>query len=52
MARQVRDARLETRAARSRLEYARKPYARLIEEGLALTYRTVKAGGGTWGCRA
>jgi len=50
--RQVRDAKLETRASRSRLSYQRAPYRRLIEEGLHLTYRTVKAGSGTWGLRA
>lgn len=52
MGRQVRDAKLETRASRARLAYQRAPYRRLIEEGLHLTYRRVKAGSGTWGLRA
>ena len=52
MGRQVRDAKLESRASRARLGYQRAPYRRLIEEGLHLTYRKVKAGSGTWGLRA
>ncbi len=52
MARQVRDAKLETRASRGRLTYQRTPYRRAIEEGIHLTYRKVKLGSGTWGLRA
>ena len=52
MGRQVRDAKLESRASRARLGYQRAPYRRLIEEGLHLTYRKVKSGSGTWGLRA
>ncbi|MGI3898893.1 MAG: hypothetical protein ACRYGP_26740 [Janthinobacterium lividum] len=52
MARQVRDAKLETRASRGRLTYQRAPYRRAIEQGVHLTYRKVKAGSGTWGLRA
>jgi integrase len=39
MARTIRDSKLETRAARSRLEARGKPYFRAIEEGLHLGYR-------------
>jgi integrase len=47
MARTVRDARLETRSARTRLKMRREPYWRVISEGCALGYR--RGGkGGTW----
>jgi integrase len=39
MARTIRDASLQTREARGRLKPRRKPYYRLIEEGLHLGYR-------------
>ena len=39
MARTVRDAQLESREARSRLEARGKPHYRLIEPGLHLGYR-------------
>ncbi len=47
MARTVRDARLETRSARTRLKMRREPYWKFISEGCALGYR--RGGkGGTW----
>src|SRR5581483_11646588 len=49
MARTVRDASLETRAARDRLRARGKPYYRFIEEGLHLGYRKPK---GRRGARA
>ena len=54
MARTVRDASLESRAARSRLKARGKPYWRLLEEGLHLGYRKGHgrpgrpAGAGKW----
>jgi integrase len=45
MARTVRDAKLETRTARSALKPAGKPYYRAIDEGLHLGYRKGKTGG-------
>ena len=48
MPRQVRDANLETRTARSRLRAAHKPYYRLIAPGLHLGYRKLASGPGTW----
>jgi integrase len=48
MPRQVRDASLETRTARSRLKIRHKPYFRLIEPGLHLGYRKLASGPGTW----
>ncbi len=45
MARTVRDASLETRAARARLKPAAKPYYRAIDEGLHLGYRKGKTAG-------
>jgi integrase len=48
MPRQVRDAALETRAARSRLRVQKKPFFRLIEPGLHLGYRKLASGPGTW----
>jgi integrase len=45
MARSVRDARLETRAARAKLKPGGKPYWRAIDPGLHLGYRKGKAGG-------
>ena len=47
MARTVRDANLETRAARLRLKVQAEPYWRGLEKGLALGYRR-RAIGGTW----
>ena len=47
MARTVRDAKLDTRAARLRLEIRPEPYWRAFEKGLALGYRR-RANGGTW----
>jgi integrase len=48
MPRTVRDAQLETRAARHRLSPRGEPYYRAIEEGLHLGYRKPKAGTGKW----
>ena len=45
MARTVRDARLDTREARSRLKPRHEPYWRTIEQGLHLGYRKGKRGG-------
>jgi integrase len=47
MARTVRDAKLDTRAARLRLRIRPEPYWRVLEKGLALGYRR-RANGGTW----
>jgi integrase len=47
MARTVRDAKLDTRAARLRLGLRPEPYWRILEKGLALGYRR-RANGGTW----
>ena len=52
MSRQIRDAALETRSARSRLKAQHKPYYRLIESGLHLGYRKPVGGGpGSWPVR-
>jgi integrase len=48
MARKVRDANLDSRAARSRLEARGKPYYRLIDPGLHLGYRKLRGGAGKW----
>jgi integrase len=48
MPRQIRDSSLETRTARARLQARHKPYSRLIEPGLFLTYRKRKTGPGAW----
>ena len=45
MARSVRDARLETRAAREKLKPRGKPYYRALDPGLHLGYRKGTAGG-------
>jgi len=51
MARTVRDASLQTRAARSRLKGRGKPYYRALEPGLHLGYRKSRGGGGKWVAR-
>src|SRR4030088_189871 len=51
MARTVRDANLQSREARRRLQPAGKPYYRTIEEGLHLGYRKPKEGAGKWVAR-
>lgn len=51
MARAVRDARLESRAARERLSPSGKPYYRTLDPGLHLGYRKPKAGAGRWVAR-
>jgi hypothetical protein len=48
MARTIKDAALETRAARSRLKARGKPYYRSLEPGLHLGYRKPLAGAGKW----
>src|SRR5690348_8158434 len=45
MARTVRDAKLESRSARSQLKMRGKPYYRSIDPGIHLGYRKGKAGG-------
>src|SRR5580698_10291888 len=47
MARTLRDAKLDTRAARLRLKPRREPYWRAISGGMAVGYRK-GAAGGTW----
>jgi hypothetical protein len=47
MARTVRNAKLDTRSARSRLPARREPYWTVISGGCALGYRR-GANGGTW----
>lgn len=51
MSRSVRDATLETRTARSRLEPSGKPYYRGLEPGLHLGYRKSASGAGKWVAR-
>jgi integrase len=48
MARTTRDNKLESRAARSRLEVRGKPYYRSLEPGLHLGYRRNTGGTGKW----
>jgi len=49
IARKVRDSQIENRTARSRLAGRRKPYYRLMQEGLHIGYRKPKSGGaGRW----
>jgi integrase len=48
LARTLRDANLETRAARSRLKARGKPYYRALESGLHLGYRRPQTGAGKW----
>ena len=48
MPRTLRDASLETRAARGRLKARGKPYYRALEPGLHLGYRKPLAGAGKW----
>src|SRR6266481_9066362 len=48
MPRHVRDAKLSTREARSRLKVQGKPHWRLIEPGLHLGYRRLAGRSGTW----
>ncbi|MGY3410108.1 integrase [Bradyrhizobium sp. GM5.1] len=52
MARTVRDANLEKREARRRLLARGKPYYRVMEEGVHLGYRRLKAGAGNWVVRS
>ena len=48
MARTIRDATLETRAARGRLKPRGKPYYKSLEPGLHLGYRKPVRGAGKW----
>jgi integrase len=48
MARTIRDASLETRAARSRLKPRGKPYYKSLEPGLHIGYRKPVSGAGKW----
>jgi integrase len=48
MARTLRDAKLDTREARSRLKVQGRPYWRLIDPGLHLGYRRLAGRPGTW----
>ncbi|TQF28779.1 integrase [Bradyrhizobium sp. UNPA324] len=52
MARTVRDANLEKREARRRLDARGKPYYRVMEEGVHLGYRRLKSGAGNWVVRS
>jgi len=47
MARTVRNAKLDSRSARSKLTARREPYWVVISKGCAIGYRK-GAGGGTW----
>ncbi|MBR1156665.1 site-specific integrase [Bradyrhizobium sp. JYMT SZCCT0428] len=51
MARTIRDASLDTRTARSRLQPSGKPYYRSLEHGLHLGYRKPRSGPGKWVAR-
>jgi integrase len=51
MARTVRDASLDSRAARTRLKPRGKPYYRVLEPGLHLGYRRLSSGAGRWVAR-
>ena len=51
MARKVKDATMDSRAARGRLKVRGKPYYRQIERGLHLGFRRLKGKAGTWVCR-
>jgi integrase len=48
MARTLRDAKLDSREARSRLKIRGRPYWRLIEPGLHVGYRRLAGRPGTW----
>jgi integrase len=51
MAKRVRDATMDSKAARERLRVRGKPYYRQIERGLHLGYRRLKGKAGTWVAR-
>jgi integrase len=51
MSRHIRDAKLSSREARSRLKVQGKPHWRLIEPGLHLGYRRLAGRPGTWSVR-
>ena len=48
MARSIRDAKLDSRAARERLSARGKPYFRTLDPGLHLGYRKLKGAPGRW----
>jgi integrase len=48
MARSIRDAKLDSRAARERLSARGKPYFRTLDPGLHLGYRKLSGGPGRW----
>jgi integrase len=48
MSRTIKDSKLDTREARTRLKVQGKPYWRLIEPGLHLGYRKLRGRPGTW----
>jgi integrase len=48
VARRIRDTRLETREARTRLNVRSKPYWRSIEQGVHLGYRRLNGRSGSW----
>jgi integrase len=52
MARTVKDAKLESRTARSALKPRGKPYYRALDPGLHLGYRKPRSGAGKWVLRA
>src|SRR5690242_11343295 len=52
MARSVRNPKLDTRSARTRLAERREPYWHMLTAGLHLGYRRSGAHGGTWIARA
>jgi len=49
--RKIRDSKLDSRSARSQLRARAKPFFRSIEPGLALGYRKLTSGPGTWAVR-
>jgi integrase len=48
MARRVKDAALDTKAARERLAARPKPYRRLVDRGLHICYRRQRGASGAW----
>lgn len=48
MARTQRDSRIESRDARLKLKAQREPYWRRLEKGLAIGYRRIDTGAGSW----
>ena len=48
MARTIRNVKLDTRSARTKLAQRREPYWTMLVKGLALGYRRTATGSGTW----